>query len=56
MVGQPIVHALAVAGAVGVVHLITIVRAEFEAAMALTGCASLVEVDRSVLWSSVRSG
>jgi 4-hydroxymandelate oxidase len=56
IVGQPIVHALAVAGAVGVAHLLTILRAELEAAMALTGCASLAQIDRSVLWSAARSG
>jgi 4-hydroxymandelate oxidase len=51
MIGQPIMHALAVAGAIGVVHLLTILRAELEVAMALTGCASLDRIDRSVLWS-----
>ena len=50
MVGQPIMHALAVAGPVGIVHLLTILRAEFEIAMALTGCATLSEVDRTVIW------
>ena len=50
MIGQPVLHALAVAGPVGVAHLLTILRAEFEAAMALTGCASLVAIDRGVLW------
>lgn len=52
MIGQPIMHALAVAGAVGVIHLLTILRAELEVAMALTGCASLEQIDRSVLWGS----
>lgn len=50
MIGQPILHALAVAGPVGVIHLLTILRAEFEAAMALTGCARVGEITRSVLW------
>lgn len=50
MIGQPILHALAVAGPVGVIHLLTILRAEFEAAMALTGCARVSEITRSVLW------
>ena len=50
MIGQPIMHALAVAGPVGVVHLLTILRAELEVAMALTGCATLDEVDANVLW------
>jgi 4-hydroxymandelate oxidase len=55
MVGQPIMHALAVAGAVGVVHLLTILRAELEAAMALTGCASLAHINRDVLWNYTKS-
>ena len=50
MIGQPILHALAVAGPIGVAHLLTILRAEFEVAMALTGCASLGGIDRGVLW------
>lgn len=43
MVGQPIMHALAVAGAVGVVHMVTILRAELEVAMALTGRRTIAE-------------
>lgn len=50
MVGQPVMHALAVAGAVGVAHMLTILRAELEAAMALTGCRTLADIDGSVLW------
>ncbi|HRN87108.1 alpha-hydroxy acid oxidase [Hyphomicrobium sp.] len=50
MVGQPILHALAVAGPVGVIHLLTILRAEFEAAMALTGCARVGDITQSVVW------
>ncbi len=55
MLGQPIMHALAVAGAVGVVHLLTILRAELEVAMTLTGCASLAHIDRGVLWNHTKS-
>jgi 4-hydroxymandelate oxidase len=51
MVGQPILHALAVAGPVGVIHLLTILRAELEVAMALTGCATIADIGRGVLWS-----
>jgi 4-hydroxymandelate oxidase len=50
MIGQPIMHALAVAGPVGVVHLLTILRAELEVAMALTGRPTLSAIDRSVIW------
>jgi 4-hydroxymandelate oxidase len=55
MIDQPIMHALAVAGAVGVVHLLIILRAELEVAMALTGCASLAYIDRGVLWNHTKS-
>ena len=51
MIGQPVMHALAVAGAVGIAHLITILRAELEAAMALTGCATRAQIDRRILWT-----
>jgi 4-hydroxymandelate oxidase len=50
MIGQPIMHALAVAGAVGVLHLLTILRAELEVAMALTGCATISDINRDVIW------
>ncbi len=50
MIGQPLMHALAVAGPVGVLHLLTILRAELEVAMALTGCASIKAVGPHVLW------
>lgn len=50
MVGAPVMHALAVAGPVGIVHMLTILRAEFEAAMALTGCARIDAIDKGVLW------
>ena len=42
--------ALAAAGAVGVAHVIQILRAELEAALALTGCPTLGQVDRLVIW------
>jgi 4-hydroxymandelate oxidase len=55
MIGQPIMHALAVAGPVGVIHLLTILRAELEIAMALTGRASLDQIDRGALWDDPRN-
>ena len=54
MIGQPLLHALAVAGPVGVVHLLTILRAELETAMALTGCARIADIGPDVLWSDYR--
>jgi len=46
MVGRPILHGLAVAGAVGVAHVLKILRTELETTMALAGCASLSEIRR----------
>lgn len=51
LIGQPIVHGLAVAGAVGVAHIIGILHAELEAAMALTGRPTIGSIDSSAIWS-----
>lgn len=50
LIGRPQLHALAVAGAGGVAHMLTILRAELEVAMALTGCPDLTAIDHQVLW------
>lgn len=50
LIGRPYIYALAIAGAVGVVHLLNILRAELEAAMVLTGCRTLADINPSVLW------
>jgi 4-hydroxymandelate oxidase len=50
LIGRAYIYALAAAGAVGVAHVINILRTELEVAMALTGCATLAEVNRSILW------
>ena len=42
LVGRPVLHGLANAGAVGVAHVLRLLRDELEMAMALCGCASLV--------------
>jgi len=49
LVGRPAVYALAVAGALGVAHVMHILRAELETAMALTGCATLADIGPHVL-------
>lgn len=41
MVGRPILHGLANAGAIGVAHVLRLLRDELEIAMALTGCPTL---------------
>jgi 4-hydroxymandelate oxidase len=40
LVGKPYVYGLAHAGAVGVAHVIRLLRDEFEIALALCGCAT----------------
>lgn len=44
LLGRPYVHALAVAGALGVAHLIKLLREELEVCMALCGCSELREI------------
>lgn len=50
LVGRPYIHALAAAGTPGVVHVLHLLRTELEVAMALSGCRTLADIDRSVLW------
>jgi 4-hydroxymandelate oxidase len=49
LVGRPYVYGLAAAGAVGVSHVIHILRAELEVAMVLTGCRDLRAVGPSLI-------
>lgn len=49
MIGRPYLYALATAGALGVAHLIRLLREELEVAMALTGCKTLDDIDHHVL-------
>ncbi|MGN6284622.1 MAG: alpha-hydroxy acid oxidase [Afipia sp.] len=50
LIGQPCIHGLAVGGAAGVAHVLGLLRAELEVAMALTGCRTIGEIDRGVVW------
>jgi len=50
LVGRPVVHALAAAGAPGVAHVLHLLRTELEMAMALTGCRTLADIDATRLW------
>lgn len=50
LIGRPVLHALAAGGAPAVAHLIQILRGELEVAMALTGCRTLADIGRDVLW------
>jgi len=54
LIGRPVLHGLAVAGADGVQRVLTILRQELEMAMMLTGRPSLGVIDRSVLWEPPR--
>lgn len=47
MIGRPYVYGLAAAGALGVAHIIRILRAELEVTMALCGCKDLSAIDEA---------
>ncbi|UCV01415.1 alpha-hydroxy-acid oxidizing protein [Acidovorax radicis] len=49
LVGRPVVWGLANAGAVGVAHVLRLLRDELEVAMALTGCATLADASPALL-------
>jgi 4-hydroxymandelate oxidase len=53
LIGRPYLYALAFAGAAGVARAIEILRIELTMAMALTGCTSMAQINRSVLWDSI---
>lgn len=50
LVGRPQMHALAVAGMAGAAHMLHILRAELELAMAQLGCRTVGEIDRECLF------
>jgi 4-hydroxymandelate oxidase len=54
LIGRPYIWGLAAAGITGVAHVINMLWAELEIAMALTGCARIGDVDHRVIWSSDR--
>ena len=54
LVGRPLIYGLATAGAAGVAHVLRLLRDEFEAAMALTGCRSLADISPSLLFEARR--
>ena len=49
LVGRPQVYALAVAGALGVAHMLRLLREELEVTMALTGCPTLASIDANAI-------
>lgn len=52
LVGRPQLHALAVAGLPGVAHMLHVLRAELELAMAQLGCATVGEITRERLFGA----
>ena len=50
LIGRPYVHGLANAGAMGVAHVIRLLRDELEVAMALSGVATLEQVSAELLF------
>jgi len=49
LLGRPQVHGLAVAGAMGVAHVVRLLRDELEIAMGLCGCPDLASIGRELL-------
>lgn len=54
LIGRPYVYGLAAAGAAGVAHVLQMLLAEFEIAMALTGCRTLEEIDARLVFRDDR--
>jgi 4-hydroxymandelate oxidase len=49
LIGRPVLWGLAVAGEPGVRRVLALLRHEFDVALALAGCRSVAEVDRSLV-------
>ncbi len=49
LIGRPVIHGLVNAGAVGVAHVLKLLRDELEIAMALSGCAHLSDAGPALL-------
>jgi isopentenyl diphosphate isomerase/L-lactate dehydrogenase-like FMN-dependent dehydrogenase len=54
LIGRPQLYALALAGAVGVAHLLRVLRDELEVTMALAGCPTLERIGESALTADHR--
>ena len=50
LIGRPYINGLATAGAAGVAHVVQLLRAELEVAMALNGCPTLASITSSAIW------
>ena len=49
LIGRPYVWGLAVDGEAGVKHVLAMLRAELELAMALAGCQTVADIDRDLV-------
>lgn len=49
LIGRLPLYALAVAGALGVAHMLKLLREELELAMAVTGCSNIQQIDNTRL-------
>jgi isopentenyl diphosphate isomerase/L-lactate dehydrogenase-like FMN-dependent dehydrogenase len=54
LVGRPILWGLAAGGQTGAEKVLTILREELELAMMLSGCASIKDIDRSLVSVGVK--
>ncbi|WP_413699589.1 alpha-hydroxy-acid oxidizing protein [Psychromonas sp. KJ10-10] len=52
MVGRPQLYSLAVAGAVGVAHMLRVLREELEVTMAMMGTPKISDITAQTLYSS----
>lgn len=55
LVGRPLIYGLRNAGAMGVAHVVRLLRDELEIAMALSGCATLAEATPALLFQAHQS-
>lgn len=51
LIGRPYMHGLAAAGPAGIAHVVHLLRAELELAMAITGSATLADIGPEVLFA-----
>ncbi len=51
LLGRPTLYGVSVAGEAGAAHALGLLHREFDTAMAYTGCRSIAEISRDVLWT-----
>ena len=50
LLGRPVLWGLAADGEAGVAHVISLLKDEFDVAIALSGCAKLRDIDSSLIF------